>query len=71
MKVVGPNGVVREIAYGHYENCEGNTLYITGWIDEQHLVFRDHSFNYRVFETSTGNTADLFNGEESMRIFDW
>ena len=71
LKVTGPNGVAKEVAFGRYDDCEGKTLAITGWIDEQHLVYRDRSVNYFVFDTSTGNKADLFKDSEPTDVFTW
>lgn len=71
LNVAHRTGATKKVALGHYDHCEGRTIVITGWLDEQHLVYRDRALNYRVFETSTGNTADLFSEQEPLRIFTW
>lgn len=71
LNVAGKDGVIKKAALGHYENCAGKTIYITGWLDEHHLVYRDSSSDYFVFDAETGNTAALFGENDMSRIFTW
>ncbi|MFP5391306.1 MAG: hypothetical protein ACLGI6_07135, partial [Gammaproteobacteria bacterium] len=68
--VTSKAGVARPIATGHYEHCAGNTLFITGWLDDRHLVYRN-SMNYVVFDAQTGTTADLFGQNDMGFKFTW
>lgn len=70
LMITSKEGVSKAIATGHYEQCEGNTLHITGWLDERHLSYRK-SMTYYIFDVQTGTTAELFS-EDSMPLrFTW
>ena len=59
-------GVTKPVAVGLHEHCGGATLYISGWLDERHLVYRN-SMSYFIFDAQNGTNADLFS-EEDMPI---
>ena len=71
LNVAGKDGVVKKVALGHYENCGGKTIYITGWLDENHFVYRHNPLSYFVVDAATGKTAELFGEKESSYIFTW
>lgn len=70
LMITSKEGVSKAIATGHYEQCEGNTLYITGWLDERHLVYRN-SMTYYIFDVQTGTTAELFSKDNMPFMFTW
>ncbi len=61
--------VIKAVAFGRYDQCEGRTLVISGWLDDRHLVYRI-SMAYFIFDVETGSTADLF-GDDDMPSFTW
>jgi hypothetical protein len=71
LNVAGKDGVVKKVALGHYENCGGKTIDITGWLDENHLVYHHNPLSYFVVDAATGKTAELFDEKESSYIFTW
>ncbi len=70
LMITSKEGVSKSIATGHYEQCEGNTLYITGWLDERHLVYRN-SMTYYIFDVQTGATAELSSKDNMPFMFTW
>lgn len=64
-------GVVKPVAVGHYNQCEGYTLDITGWLDERHLVYRSGMMRFYVFDTATGTTAHLAGDDDTLVSFTW
>ncbi|SHH13207.1 hypothetical protein SAMN05428948_2943 [Massilia sp. CF038] len=71
LEVVGKNGVSKPLATGSYSHCQGNSLYITGWLDEQHLVYRNFSTRFFVVDVESGTTAELFGETKGPTIFSW
>lgn len=68
--VMNTHGATRTVARGHFEQCAGDTLFITGWLDDRHLVYRNE-MNYFIFDTLTGSTAKLLSEEGMPVTFTW
>jgi dipeptidyl aminopeptidase/acylaminoacyl peptidase len=74
LNVADNKGNIKEAVAGRYSQCMGDTIKITGWIDDQRLMYRDDSgeySTYRVFDATTGKTADLFSERDAMLQFTW
>jgi hypothetical protein len=71
LKVVGRDGVIKNVAVGRYDNCEGKSIHIAGWLDMKHFVYRYRSQKYFVAEADTGNTAKLFGENDFPLVFTW
>ncbi|UUZ46946.1 hypothetical protein LP420_25175 [Massilia sp. B-10] len=46
-------------------------MYIIGWLDDRHLVYRSRGVDYLVFDVVTGATADLFVEKYGPTEFTW
>lgn len=68
--VANKAGAIKPAAVGHYNQCEGYTLNMTGWLDERHLVYRNGMMKFRIYDAQTGNTADL-SDDETLLSFTW
>lgn len=71
LNIVSKNGEVKAVAIGGSENCIGKTVYIIGWLDDRHLVYRSRGVDYLVFDVVTGATADLFVEKDGPTEFTW
>lgn len=68
--VTSKEGVTKPVAAGRYDHCAGDTLMISGWLDERYLVYRN-AMNYSIFDAQTGTTADLFRENDMPMTFTW
>ena len=69
--VANKAGVSMPVAAGSYNQCEGYTLHISGWLDERHLVYRNGMMKFLIFDAETGNTADLLGDDNAPLSFTW
>lgn len=69
--VANKAGVSKRVAVGSYNQCEGYTLNISGWLDERHLVYRNGMMKFLIFDAETGNTADLLGDDNAPLSFTW
>lgn len=70
LNVVDKKGAVKKVALGYHMGCNIDTIAITGWLDDQHLVYRDGSSRF-VFDTVTASSAVLFDENEHPPLFTW
>ncbi len=60
-------GRSHEVDMGRYDNCEGVTIRINGWIDDEHLVYESNHSTY-VYSAADRSKSLLFDeGEEQLR----
>jgi hypothetical protein len=69
--VADRDGVIKQVAVGSYSQCEGNSLLVTGWLDERYLVYRNGSFRFFIYDAEKGTTANLFGEEDTPQSFSW
>ncbi|HEY0061604.1 MAG TPA: hypothetical protein VGC21_05765 [Telluria sp.] len=69
--LLGKDSARRHIALGHHDHCMGDSVFITGWLDARHLVYRYVTLRYFVFDVETGNTAELFGETDGPKSFSW
>jgi dipeptidyl aminopeptidase/acylaminoacyl peptidase len=68
--VTNSKGATRPVVAGRYERCAGHTLFISGWLDDRHLIYRN-SLNFFIFDAQTGSIADLFSNKDVFVMFTW
>jgi len=66
----GPNGAIKKVNEGTYDDCMGVTIGINGWLDEQHVVYSVAEETY-VFDTTTGGNARLFSDQNRPAAYFW
>ena len=77
LEVRGNDGTIKTAFSAPYLPCAKDALpmpvelSILGWLDDNHLVYRDDSIAYYVFDASTGKTAFLFSASEDTHQFLW
>lgn len=71
IEVTDGGGTIKRVGMGRYSNCLGETLWITGWIDDRHLVYSDQRLKTYVFDAVAGGSAALFDEHDDVREFSW
>jgi hypothetical protein len=57
-------------ATGRYDECEGVTIGIHGWVEDRYLLYSIGQVPY-VFDAQSGRQALLFDEEARLPLFFW
>jgi dipeptidyl aminopeptidase/acylaminoacyl peptidase len=71
LRMVVPGKPARVVATGAYNECEGQTIGILGWVEgHRYLIFINAGVSY-VYNTASGTTTPLFRNGEEVQNFFW